>query len=163
MAELRSPGRSATGSHGFALAATLAAAVYVICFGSLCAGQLGWGAWPSMGGFYAEDYVGGARVGAMRVMVGAIQERPEAVISVPIDVVAHVARRPQVYVFPTRIGDADFALLDMQGQILVGETRAAHHRRLQGELSRARQAGLTVRDQRGPLVLLGRSRGEGQQ
>jgi uncharacterized membrane protein len=142
-----------------ARAPRLAAAPAALLGVATLAGQVGWGAWPGMGGFYGEDYAGGPRVAALEALVQPMHARPEAAVSVPIDVLAHVSRRARVALFPRGLGEADFALIDLAGQVQVGEEAARHSERQQLLLRRALSAGLAVLEQRGPLVLLGRSRG----
>jgi hypothetical protein len=73
-------------------------------------------------------------------------------------VVAHVARRPRPFVFPAGLPQVDFAVADLATQSLIGSPSAARlTARFAAEVERARRAGMTVYDAKGPLVALRRA------
>jgi hypothetical protein len=109
-----------------------------------------------MGGHYAEDYHGGSRAEAMESLVDAILAEPEASCTVPIDVVAHVARREDVYLFPRGMPDVDYALVDLDSSGVTGMDRERFQTFLATWVEQALEAGMSVELRRGPLLLLAR-------
>ncbi len=128
--------------------ATLAAAA--------SAGALLWGAFPGARGHHAEDYVLDERAQALRRLVAPIRAAPSASASVPIDVVAHVARRRRPHVFPAGLPNGDFAVADLATQGLSGWPAERLAARFAAHVERARHAGMTVYAVAGPLVALRR-------
>jgi uncharacterized membrane protein len=118
------------------------------------AGTLAWGAAPLCGGYQAGLYTIDDRAVALDAMVARMPA--DARVSVPADVVAHVAERQDVNLFPSGVPDVDFALADLASRAVRGLTLEQLHERLRLEVERARAGGMRIIDQRGPLILLGR-------
>jgi hypothetical protein len=115
-----------------------------------------WGAAPGCGGYHADLYTLDARAASLQELVDRIPA--DARVSVPADVVAHVAERQDVGLFPQGVAEADYAIVDLASRPVRGLTAAEVQARMLAELQRARAGGMEVVTAHGPLVLLGRER-----
>jgi hypothetical protein len=71
-----------------------------------------WGAVPGSRNFFPEDYRWGGRVEVIREMIQPIRDVPDASCTLPVDVVAHLAQRPQPAYLPYAIDRSEFVLFD---------------------------------------------------
>jgi hypothetical protein len=122
------------------------------------AGAARLGAFPGAGGHFAADYRDDARAVAMRALVAPMLARPDASVSAPLDVVAHLAQRAEPFIFPRGVDHADFALAEIGTQVPI-EAPSLHAyqesvRRTVSELLRSGRMKLI--EARGPIALLGR-------
>ena len=124
----------------------------------LVAGALGGaallGAAPGLGGHPAELYTLDARADRLEALVAQIPA--DAGVSAPADVIAHVAGRKRVEVFPRGLGDVDVALADREPRPIRGVPPETQRARVDAALDWARAHGYVVVAEDGPLVLLRR-------
>jgi uncharacterized membrane protein len=131
--------------------------VSALLVGAAVFGQAAWGAAPRMGGYAAELYEVGPRADALDELVARVERRPDAGVSAPADVLAHVARRQTIRLFPGDLSGVDLVIADLASRPFkdtsIEQTRAL----VQARIARAVASGMTILVQRGPLVLLGRN------
>jgi hypothetical protein len=124
--------------------------------GAAAAGAAVLGAFPGASGLDAGDYAAGPRDQALRALIAPMLAQPEAPVSVPIDVVAHVAQRREPHIFPGGLDRVTFALVDLASDRPQGagsDFRASLERRVERLVASGE---MVVADRRGPLVLLRR-------
>jgi len=115
-----------------------------------------WGAAPGAGGYQPGLYSLDDRSAILDRMVGRMVAAvlPDARVSAPIDVVAHLARRRSIRVFPGGVADADAVIADLGSRPLKGLSPEQTRDYLVAQLDRALAAGLRVADAEGDVMLL---------
>jgi uncharacterized membrane protein len=111
-----------------------------------------WGAAPAMRGYQPGLYSLDDRSAVLDAMVASVPG--EARVSAPIDVVAHLARRRWLHVFPGGLAEADAIIVDLASRPLKGLSPEQTRSYLAAQVDRAVAVGFRIADQEDDLMLL---------